>query len=173
MTHDEVRGMVPPRVMGETPGEDAEVDEGRTLEPLMDGAQRLQRVVDGDNTGMVLDATPMEPKLTDEERRKRLASKIVRYARWSISKTRAWEDEIRAHMAVASYHRQVKEANAAKAGVITRDQLDAAWDEAETAMEMDRRRRRNLMRDFVSFRRTHVKTQDGQEQPVYAAMAAR
>ena len=163
---DEVRGIEGPDDVEETPRTDAGEAEGLPdnrqwfgLPSWMDGAD--------EKTGE-----------TQAQKRAAIAERITRYARWEYQRARAWEDEIKARIAVANYHRLMQAQQDYERGVVNADQyrrevLDEAWDEAETAMETNRGRRKVLMRDYVSLKRTKVGTKDGQTQPVYAAVAGR
>ncbi len=102
-----------------------------------------------------------------------MARGIVRRARWGVEVGRAWEDELNARMAATAYQRRMSSVRSYEEGLVNKDAFEKEWGEVEAAMEAGIGRRRALMRDFVSHKVTHLRTQDGGRQPVYAAMAAR
>jgi hypothetical protein len=103
---------------------------------------------------------------------------------WECERARAWEDEITSRKAIHRYQTLMKLQEEHKKGMVTWDEFrkdalgeqteaEQAWEEAEIATETSRGRRKILMRDMISFKRTSVPTKDGGQQPVYAAVAAR
>lgn len=108
-----------------------------------------------------------------------LKQRIMRamwFHKWPFLVAQAYEQEVRARQAVCRYQREMairESATEHAKGLATRDDLEAMWNEAEDLNEGGKAKRKSLMRDFVSFKRTHIRTQDGRKQEVYAAMAAR
>ena len=131
---DEVRGTGTPLAKGTTPCEGEEGLRGRTDDSGDEGDRPyIAYDINGDQGD--------DPSEDAEQRRKRLGEKIARYARWECLRARAWEDEVRGYMAVHADQRQMKLQELARThqdGLKTREELDAMWNDAETAMETNR-----------------------------------
>jgi hypothetical protein len=146
-------------------------------EQMVDAVVDAEEGMDPETPVMLWEDMTFEQKLT---------AKFRTIRGWEFERARAWEDEINAYKAVKRYQDLMKAQEAAdehKKGLMTHTQVqealgepteaEQAWEEAEIAQETSRGRRKILMRDYVSFKRTHVPTRDGQRQAIYGAVGAR